>query len=86
MSNKIFGITVKNNIPYIRTIFFVNKEIEQALSNDNKITGITKLINIQDDCDENDCIDKEKIKIQNNEFNGENYNGEFHLFINEEYT
>jgi len=27
-----------------------------------------------------------KIKIQNNEFNGENYNGEFHLFINEEYT
>jgi hypothetical protein len=86
MSNKIFGITVKNNIPYIRTIFFVNKEIEEALSKNNKITGITKLINIQDDCDENHCIDKEKIKIQNNEFNGENYNGEFHLFINEEYT
>ena len=85
MSNKIFGITVVDNIPYIRTIIILDKEIEEALSNDNKITGITKLINIQDDCAEEDCFN-EKLKIQNTEFNGENYNGEFHLFINEEYT
>lgn len=87
MSNKIFGITVVDNIPYIRTIFFVNNEIENSLTNENRsITGITKLINIQDDCHENHCIENENLTIQNTEFNGENYNGEFHLFINEEYT
>jgi hypothetical protein len=85
MSNKIFGITVKDNIPYIRTIIILEKDISEALSNNDTITGITNIITIDDDCVEENCFN-EKLKIQNNEFNSENYNGEFHLFINQEYT
>jgi hypothetical protein len=86
MSNKIFGITVKENIPYVRTIFFLNNEIENSLSNENKsITGIDKLINIDDNCI-NETDFETKLTIVNNDFDGEIYNGEFHLFVNEEYT
>ena len=86
MSNKIFGITVKKDIPYVRTIFFLNNEIENSLSNENKsITGIDKITNIDDNS--NDETDFEtKLTIAKNDFDSEIYNGEFHLFVNQEYT
>ena len=86
MSNKIFGITVKENIPYVRTIFLLDNKIENSLTNENHfITGITKIINIEDDSiDETDF--ENKLIISKNDFKSEEYNGEFHLFVNEEYT
>lgn len=86
MSNKIFGITVKENIPYVRTIFLLDNKIENSLTNENHfITGMTKIINIDDDSiTETDF--ENKLIITKNDFKSEEYNGEFHLFVNEEYT
>lgn len=86
MSYKIFGITVKENIPYVRTIFLLDNEIENSLTNENNIiTGITKIINIEDDS-KTETEFENKLIISKNDFKSEKYDGEFHLFVNEEYT
>jgi len=86
MSNKIFGITVKDNIPYVRTIFFSDNEIEKSLLHENKsIIGINTSINIDDNSNDDSEFDG-KLTISKNDFDSETYNGEFHLFVNEAYT
>jgi len=80
MTEKIFGITVKDNIPYVRNIFFVNN----PSINNNTITGITKIIYIDDNSKTEDEFLNKLILAKPKTSN--DYSGSFHLFVNEDFT
>jgi hypothetical protein len=78
MSKKLFGITVQDNIPYIKNIFFYDGDID--ISN-NKILNIKKIIKINDN--KPDINNINDITFENENIIHK-YDGKFHMFVNEE--
>jgi hypothetical protein len=78
MSKKLFGITVIDGTPYIRNVFFYDGDID--ISN-NKILNITKIIKVDD---KESLIDSTKNITFENENIIHKYDGNFHVFVNED--
>lgn len=88
MSKKLFGISIQEGgIPIIKNIFFYDGDIDNSNNLILNITNITKIIKVNDNESDINNSNINDITFENeneNENIVHEYDGKFHLFVNEE--